>query len=80
MKTDFKNPRDVFSQNGLKKNLSQFLQWSYEQGESKPSSRPFFPDFYFSVTVLILRKLLWSAGDEFGETKGGFCPTHTHLQ
>jgi hypothetical protein len=75
MKTDFKNRRDFFSQYGLKnKNLSQFLQRSYEQRESKPSLRPFFPDFHFSVTVLILRELLRPDGDEFGETEGGFCP------
>jgi hypothetical protein len=76
---DFKNPREVFSQHGLKnKNLSQFLQRSYEQGESKTSSRPIFPDFQFSVTVPILQELLRPAGDEFGETEGGFlsrtCP------
>jgi hypothetical protein len=42
-KMDFKNPREVFSQHGLKnKNLSQFLQWSYEQGESKPSFEALF--------------------------------------
>jgi hypothetical protein len=81
MKTDFKNPREVFSQHGMKnKNLSQFFQRSYEKGESKPSSRPFFPDFHFSVTVPILQELLRPAGDEFGETEGGFCPEHAHIQ
>jgi hypothetical protein len=79
--TDFKNPREVFSQHGLKnKNLFQFLQRSYEQGESKTSSRPIFPDFQFSVTVPILQELLRPAGDEFGETEGGFCPEHAHIQ
>jgi hypothetical protein len=80
-KTDFKNPREVFSQHGLKnKNLSQFFQRSYEQGESKTSSRPIFPDSQFSVTVPILQELLRPAGDEFGETEGGFCPEHAHIQ
>jgi hypothetical protein len=78
---DFKNPREVFSQHGLKnKNLSQFFQRSYEQGESKTSSRPIFPDSQFSVTVPILQELLRPAGDEFGETEGGFCPSHAHIQ
>jgi hypothetical protein len=81
MKIDFKNTREVFSQNGLKnKKISQFLQRSYDQGESKPSSRPFFLDFHFSVTVPILQELLRPYGDEFGETEGGFCPKHAHIQ
>jgi hypothetical protein len=81
MKTNFKKPREVFLHNGMKnKNLSQFFHRCHEQGESKPSSRPFFPDFRFSVTVLILRELLRPAGDEFGETEGGFCPEHAHIQ
>jgi hypothetical protein len=29
------------------KNLSQFFHRCHEQGESKPSFRPFFPDFWF---------------------------------
>jgi hypothetical protein len=62
------------------KNLSQFLQRRYEHGELKPSSRPFFPDFCFSVTVPILRELLQPAGDEFGETEGGFCLENSHIQ
>jgi hypothetical protein len=75
MKMNFQNPRDFFSHNGMKKkNLSQFFHRCHEQGESKPSSRPFFPDFHFSVTVLILRELLRPDGGEFGETEGGFCP------
>jgi hypothetical protein len=49
-KTDFKNPREVFSQHGLKnKNLSHFLQRSYEQRESKLSFSLFFP---FSIYLL----------------------------
>jgi hypothetical protein len=80
-KTDFKNLREVFSQHRLKnKNLSHFLQRSYEQGESKTSSRPIFPDSQFSVTVPILQELLRPDGDEFGETEGGFCPEHAHIQ
>jgi hypothetical protein len=75
MKMDFKNPREVFSQHGLKnKNLSQFFQRCYDQGQSKPSLRPIFPDSQFSVTVPILQELLRPAGDKFGETEGGFCP------
>jgi hypothetical protein len=81
MKMDFKNPREVFSQHGLKKkNLSQFFHRCHDKGESNPSSRPFFTDFRFSVTVLILRELLRPVGDEFGETEGGFCPSHAHIQ
>jgi hypothetical protein len=73
--TDFKNMREVFSQHGLKnKNLFQFLQRSYEPGESKTYLRPIFPDFQFSVSVSILQELLRPAGDEFAETEGGFCP------
>jgi hypothetical protein len=78
---DFKNTREVFSQNGMKnKNLSHFLQRSYEQGESKTSSRPIFPDSQFSVTFPILQELLRPAGNEFGEIEGGFCPSHAHIQ
>jgi hypothetical protein len=81
METDFKNPREFFSHHGMKnKNLSQFLQRSYEQGESKTSSRPIFLDSQFSVTVPILQELLRPAGNEFGETEGGFCPAHAHIQ
>jgi hypothetical protein len=73
--------REVFLCNGMKnKNLSQFFHRCHEQGESKPSSRPFFPDFHFSITVLILRELLRLAGGEFGKTEGGFCPKHAHIQ
>jgi hypothetical protein len=72
-KTDFKNPREFFSQHGLKnKNLSQFLQRSYEKGESKPSSRPFFPDFHFSVTVPILQELLRPAGRRIWKNRRRF--------
>jgi hypothetical protein len=50
MKMDFKNLREVFSHHGLKnKNLSQFLQRSYEKRESKPSFSLFFA---FSVYLL----------------------------
>jgi hypothetical protein len=81
MKTNFKNRERFFLHNGMKnKNLSQFFHRCHEQGESKPSSRPFFPDFHFSVTVLILRELLRPAGGEFGKTEGGFCPEHAHIQ
>jgi hypothetical protein len=73
MKMDFKNMREFFSHNGMKnKKLSHFFQWNYDQGESKPYSRPFFPDFHFFVKVLILRELLPPVGDEFGETEGFF--------
>jgi hypothetical protein len=81
IKMDFKNTIEVFSQNGLKKkNLFHFLQRCYEKGESTLSSRPFFPNFLFSVTILILRELLRPDGDEFRETEGFFCPEHTHPQ
>jgi hypothetical protein len=81
MKTNFKKPREVFLHNGMKnKKISHFFHRYHEQGESKPSSRPFFPDFHFFVTVLILRELLRPAGGEFGETEGGFCPEHAHIQ
>ena len=73
METDFKNTREIFSQHGLKnKNLSHFLQRSYEHEESKTSSRPIFPDSQFSVTVPILQEMLQPTRDEFGETEGGF--------
>ena len=72
---------DFFSQHEMKnKNLSLFLQWSYEQGEFKTSSRLIFPDFQFSVSVPILQELLRPAGDEFSETEGGFCLEHAHIQ
>jgi len=78
---NFEKPREIFLCNGMKnKNLSQFFHRFHEQGESKPSSRPFFPVFHFSVTILILRELLRRAGGEFGETEGGFCPAHAHIQ
>jgi hypothetical protein len=77
MNMDFKNIREVFSQNRLKnKNLSHFFQWHYEQGESNPYSRPFFPDFHFSLIVLILREMLRPDGGQFGKTEGGICPEH----
>jgi hypothetical protein len=80
-KTDFKNPREVFSQHGLKKkNISHFLHQSYEQGESKTYSRPIFTDFQFSVSVPIVQELLRPVGDEFRETEGGFCPENAHIQ
>jgi hypothetical protein len=48
MKMNFKKPREVFLHNGMKnKNLSHFFHRCHEQGESKPSFRPFFPDFSF---------------------------------
>jgi hypothetical protein len=72
---DFKNPRDFFSQHGLKnKNLSHFVQRNYEQRESKLSFSLFFHIFGLSVTVSILHELLRPDGGEFGETEGGFCP------
>jgi hypothetical protein len=78
---DFKNSREVFSHHGMRnKNLFQFLQRSYDQGESKTSSRPIFSDFQFSVSVSILQELLRPYGNEFGETEGGFCPEHAHIQ
>jgi hypothetical protein len=78
---DFENSRDFFSQHGMRnKNLFQFLQQSYEQRESKTSSRPIFPYFQLSVLVPILQELLRPVGDEFGETERGFCPAHAHIQ
>jgi hypothetical protein len=79
--TNFKNPREVFAQHGMRnKTLFQFLQQSYEQRESKTSLRPIFPYFEFSVSVPILQELSRPTGDEFGETEGGFCPAHAHIQ
>jgi hypothetical protein len=81
MKTNFKKPREFFLRNGMKnKNLSQCFYRCHEKGESKPSSRSFFPDFRFSVTVLILREMLRPDGDEFRETEGWFCLEHAHIQ
>jgi hypothetical protein len=78
---NFKNTREVFSQHRMRnKTLFQFLQRSYEQRESKTSSRPIFPYFKFSVSVPILQELSRPAGDEFGETERGFCPAHAHIQ
>jgi hypothetical protein len=72
-KMDFKNMREVFSHHELKnKNLSQFFQWSYEQGESKTSSRPIFPDSQFSVTVPILQELLRQLGTNLVKPKDVF--------
>jgi hypothetical protein len=74
-KTNFKNLREVFSHHGLRnKNLFHFLQRSHKKRSSKTSSRPIFPYFSFSVSVLIFQELSRPAGDEFGETEGGFCP------
>jgi hypothetical protein len=79
--TNFKNMREVFSQHGMRnKNLSQFFQRNHGQRESKASSRPIFSHFQISVTVPILQELSRPAGDEFGETEGGFCPEHAHIQ
>jgi hypothetical protein len=79
--TNFKNPREVFAQNGMRnKTLFQFLQRSYEKRYSKTSSRPIFPYFPFSVSVPILQELSRPAGDEFGKTEGGFCLEHAHIQ
>jgi hypothetical protein len=72
-KRDFKNLREFFSSHELKnKNLSQFFQWSYEKTELKLSFSLFFRIFDLSATVSILQELLRTAGDEFGETEGGF--------
>jgi hypothetical protein len=81
MKMDFKNPREVFSQHGMKnKNLSQFFQGATSRENRSHLRGPFFQIFGFSVTVPILQELLRPAGDEFGETEGGFCPEHAHIQ
>jgi hypothetical protein len=72
-KMDFKNPREVFSQNGLKnKNLSHFLQRSYEKRESKLSFSLFFRIFGLSVTVPILQELLRPAGANLAKPKEVF--------
>jgi hypothetical protein len=78
---DFKNPREVFSQYRLKnKNISQFLQRSYEQRESKLPFNLFFRIFGLSVTIPILQELLRPARGKFGETEGVCCPTDSHIK
>jgi hypothetical protein len=65
--------REFFLHNGMNnKNLSQFFHRCHEKGESKPSSRPFFPYFFFSVIVLILREVLRPDGDEFAKNRRRF--------
>jgi hypothetical protein len=80
-KTNFKNPREVFSQNGLNnKKISHFFQQRYEKRDSKLSFSLVFRIFGLSVTVPILQELLQPAGGEFGETEGVFCLAHAHIQ
>jgi hypothetical protein len=70
---DFKNPREVFSQHGLKnKNLSQFFQRSYEQGESKTSSRPFFQIFNFPLQSRSCRSCYGQLGTNLAKPKEVF--------
>jgi hypothetical protein len=49
-------------------------------GESKLSFSLIFGFLVLSVSVLFLRELFRRDGGEFGETKGGFCPEHAHIQ
>jgi hypothetical protein len=81
MEMNFKNTREVFVHNGLKnKNLFHIFHRCHQLGESKPSFSLIFQIFGFSVSVLILRELFQRDGDEIGETEGGFCPEHAHIQ
>jgi hypothetical protein len=78
---NFEKPREVFLHNGMKnKNLSPFLHRCHHMGESKLSFSLIFRISGFSVSALILRELFRRDGGEFGETKRGFCPKHTHIQ
>jgi hypothetical protein len=80
-KENFKKLREFFLRKGIEnKNVSHVFHRCHEQGESRPSSRPFFLVFHFSVTVLILRELLRRARGEFGQTEGVFYPAHAHIQ
>jgi hypothetical protein len=81
MEMNFKNPREVFVQNGLKKKTSSRFCTGDTNWENQIClSASFFQFLVFPVSVLILRELICRDGDEFGKTKGFFCPTHAHLQ
>jgi hypothetical protein len=81
MKMNFEKPREVFLRNGMKnKNLSHFFTGATIWENQSHLSASFFRFPIFPVSVLILRELFRRDGDEFGETKGGFCPEHAHIQ
>jgi hypothetical protein len=75
-----KSERGFFSARAEEQKPLSFFHRCHEQGESKLSFSLFFRIFGFSVTVPILQELLRPAGGEFGETEGGFCPAHAHIQ
>jgi hypothetical protein len=82
-KMNFKKPREVFVHNGMKKEKAIFhiFHRCHQLGESKPSFIPFFQVFGFSCFSLDFAGAVSAKlGDEFGETKGGFCPEHSHIQ
>jgi hypothetical protein len=78
---DFKNPREVFSHNGMKnKNLSQFFQQELRAGRIEAIFRPFFPFSQLFCYSPDLAGAVTASWGEFGETEGGFCPEHAHIQ
>jgi hypothetical protein len=79
METNFKKPREVFVHHGLKKKISSIFFTGSTSWENRSHiSASFFRFSVFSVSVLILRELFRRAGDEIGETEGGFSPKNSY--